>query len=283
VTRALFELTKPRIVALVLVTVGAAFQLGSTGPVSLLLLGHVLLGTALVAGGTNALNQVFEADVDRRMQRTKGRPLPTGRLLPGPAATFAWGLGVTGVAYLALTVGWLVAGIALLTLMSYVFVYTPLKRRTTLSTLIGAVPGALPVLGGWVAARGRAGPEAVVLFGILFLWQLPHFLALAWIYREDYRAAGLRIVSVDDPDGRRTFRQASWASLALVSAALAPTLSGVAGVTYFWAALLLSSWLLWAALTAAMRPSTQRARRLFGTSVAYLPLLFTIMMLDKVR
>jgi len=283
VIRALFELTKPRIVALVLVTVGAAFQLGSTGNISWLLLGHVLLGTALVAGGTNALNQVFEADIDRRMQRTKGRPLPSGRLLPGPAAAFAWSLGVGGVVYLALTVGWTVAGIAALTLLSYVFVYTPLKQRTTLSTLVGAVPGALPILGGWVAARGRVGPEAVVLFGILFLWQLPHFLALAWIYREDYRAAGLRIVSVDDPDGRQTFRQAAWASLALVSAALAPTLAGVAGVVYFWAALALSLWLMWAAVAAAIQPSTRRARRLFGASVAYLPLLLTIMMLDKVR
>jgi protoheme IX farnesyltransferase len=187
------------------------------------------------------------------------------------------------VAYLALSVGLLVSGIALLTLLSYVFVYTPLKRRTTLSTLVGAIPGALPILGGWVAARGRVGPEAVVLFGILFLWQLPHFLARAWIYREDYRSAGLRIVSVEDPDGRRTFRQAAWASLALVSAALAPTLAGVAGVVYFWAALVLSLWLMGAAVAAAIQPSTRRARRLFGASVAYLPLLLTIMMLDKVR
>jgi heme o synthase len=281
---ALLELTKPRIVVLVLVTVGAAFYLGAEGTLSLVTLGHTLLGTALVAGGTNALNQVAEADVDARMRRTRGRPLPSGRLERLPAAVFAWSLGAGGVAYLAATTNAVAAGLAALTLASYVFLYTPLKRRTSLATLIGAVPGALPVVGGWAAARpGAPGVEAWVLFAILFLWQLPHFLALAWIYREDYAAAGLRMLSVDDPGGRATFRQAALASAALVSAALAPTLVGLAGPAYFWGALALSAGFGGVALSAARRPDAARARRLFTASVAYLPALLVLLMMDKVR
>ncbi len=279
---ALFELTKARIVALVLVTVGAAFYLAAPPGTPVALLAHTLFGTALVAGGTNALNQVLEADVDARMRRTRGRPLPSGRLARGPAAVFAWSLGLGGAAYLGVTVGAAVAAIALLTLVSYGFVYTPLKRRTSLATLVGAVPGALPVLGGWMAARGEAGAGAWVLFGILFLWQLPHFLALAWIYRDEYAAAGLRMLSVGDPDGRRTFRQAALASVALVSVSLAPTVVGLAGPIYFWCALGLSAWMVWAAGRAALAPSVAGARRLFRASVAYLPLLLTVMMLDRI-
>lgn len=278
----LLELTKPRIVALVLVTVGASFVLARDGAVPALLLLHTLVGTALVAGGTNALNQVAEVDVDGRMPRTRRRPLPSGRLAPAPARAFAWSLGAGGVAYLALTVNPLAAALAALTLASYVFCYTPLKRRTALSTLIGAVPGALPVLGGWVAATGRLELGGWILFAILFLWQLPHFLALAWIYRDEYAGAGLRMLSVGDPDGRMTFRQAGFASLALLSASLAPTLVGVAGPIYFWAALGLSGWLAVTAGLGALSPSLSRARRLFQVSVLYLPLLLVIMMMDKV-
>jgi protoheme IX farnesyltransferase len=279
--RAFWDLTKPRIVGLVLVTVGAAFALASPGAIVWTLLLHTLVGTALVAGGTNALNQVLEADVDALMPRTRWRPLPSGRLAPGPAAAFAWALGLGGVAYLALTVNPLAAAIAALTLGSYAFVYTPLKRRTPLATLVGAVPGALPVLGGWAAARGTTGLGAWVLFGILFLWQLPHFLALAWLYRDQYAAAGLRMLSVGDPDGRATFRQAALASLALLSASLMPAMIGLAGPAYFWGALVLSGGLALLAAAAALRPSTGRARRLFSASVAYLPALLVLMLVDK--
>jgi len=262
------ELTKPRIVLLVLLTVAAAFVLGSEGAVALPLLAHTLFGTALVAGGTNALNQVAEAELDALMRRTRRRPLPSGRLDRGPAGAFAWSL--------------LAALLAALTLISYVYLYTPLKRRTTLSTLVGAVPGALPVVGGWAAARGDLGVGAWILFAILFLWQVPHFLALAWLYREDYDAAGMRMLSVGDPDGRATFRQATLASVALLSAALAPTMIGLAGPAYFWGALVLTLWFVLASGRAAIGPSAAGARRLFKVSVAYLPALLALMMLDKV-
>lgn len=281
--RACWDLTKPRIVGLVLVTVGVVFAIASDGPIAWILLGHTLVGTALVAGGTNALNQVLEADVDALMPRTRWRPLPSGRLAPGPAAAFAWAVGLGGVAYLTATVNAVAAAIAALTLGSYVFLYTPLKRRTSLATLVGAVPGALPVLGGWAAARGRPGLEAWVLFGILFLWQLPHFLALAWLYRDQYAAAGLRMLSVDDPGGRTTFRQAGLASVALLSASLMPTIVGVAGLAYFWGALLLSAGLAAIAGAAALAPTTARARRLFTASVVYLPALLLLMLVDKAR
>ena len=275
------ELTKPRIVALVLVTVAAAFYLGTSGQIPPGLLLHTLFGTALVAAGTNALNQVIEGDVYGLMRRTSRRPIPAGRLGVLPAAVFASALGAGGVAYLAALVNPLAGSLAALTLVSYAFLYTPLKRRSSLATLVGAVPGALPVVGGWVAGSGLLEPGAWVLFGILFLWQLPHFLALAWIYREDYAAAGLRMLSVEDPDGRMTFRQAGLASLALLSAALVPTLIGLTGTVYFWGALLLSAWMVWAAVTAAVTPTTARARRLFKVSVAYLPALLGLMMMDK--
>lgn len=279
--RTFVELTKPRIVALVLVTVAAAFYLAAEGPPSLVLLVHTLIGTMLVAAGTNALNQVAEADVDRRMRRTRSRPLPSGRLAPGPAAAFAWSLGAGGVGYLAAAVNPVAAALAALTLVSYVFLYTPLKRRSPLATLVGAVPGALPVVGGWAAARGAPELGAWVLFGILFLWQLPHFLALAWLYREDYAAAGLRMLSVGDAQGRATFRQAALASVALVPVALAPTMIGIAGPVYFWGALGLTAWLGWAAARPSFGPSVASAQRLFRVSVAYLPALLGLMMLDK--
>ncbi|OLE49330.1 MAG: protoheme IX farnesyltransferase, partial [Candidatus Rokubacteria bacterium 13_1_20CM_2_69_58] len=182
---AFLELTKPRITQLVLLTAAAGFYLGARGTVDLQLLAHTLLGTALVAAGTNAFNQLRERDVDARMRRTQGRPLPSGRVTPRAAGAFAGTISLAGVAYLAWKVNLLTAGLAALTLASYVLLYTPLKRKTSLNTLVGAVPGALPIVGGWTAAGGHLGPAVLALFWILFLWQLPHFLALAWIYRDD--------------------------------------------------------------------------------------------------
>jgi protoheme IX farnesyltransferase len=242
---------------------------------------HTLVGTALVAAGTGALNQVAEADLDGRMHRTEGRPIPAGRMDRSVGAVYALGLGLAGTVYLGLLVNTLTAVLAALTLLSYVLVYTPLKRRTSLNTLVGAVPGALPVLGGWTAAGAGLEPTAWTLFWILFLWQLPHFLALAWLYRDDYRRAGLRMLSVEDPDGRLTFGQALLYAAALLPTSLALSLLGVAGLPYFLGALALGFWFLGAALAAARRPTVPAARRLFLVSIAYLPGLLGLMALDK--
>ncbi len=276
------ELTKPGIVGLVLVTIAAGFYLGRTGDFGGLLLFHTLLGSTLVAAGSNALNQVLERREDARMQRTRARPVPAGRVSVGVAATFAWVLAVGGIGYLALLVNWLAAALAAATLVTYVFLYTPLKRSTSLATLVGAVPGALPIVGGWAAATGMVPFEAWVLFALLFLWQLPHFLALAWLYREDYQRAGMRMLSLDD-DGSATFRQALLYAVALLPVSLAPTVWGTTGRVYFFGALVLTGWLIWAAGAAALRRTHARARRLFLVSVAYLPVLLVLMMLDKAR
>ncbi|NNG15906.1 MAG: protoheme IX farnesyltransferase [Gemmatimonadales bacterium] len=276
------ELAKARIVGLVLVTVAAGFYVANPSDLDWLLLLHTLVGTALVAAGTNALNQVVERDVDARMLRTVNRPLPAGRLAIGAATFGAWVAGVLGVAYLLVLVSPVVALLAALTLLSYVFVYTPLKKRTSLATLVGAVPGALPIVGGWAAAGGRLGEEALVLFGVLFLWQIPHFLALAWLYREDYARAGLCMLSVGD-DGTRTFRQASLYAFVLVPLSLVPVGLGLAGWIYFWGALGLSCWMLRVAVQAARRPSQRAAGRLFKATVLYLPALLALLVSNSIR
>jgi protoheme IX farnesyltransferase len=215
------------------------------------------------------------------MRRTANRPIPSGRLSPGLAAAFAWLLGSAGIAYLAALVNTTTAVVAAMTLLSYVFCYTPLKRRTTLATLIGGIPGALPIVGGWTAAGGRLGPEAWVLFWILFLWQLPHFLALAWMYREDYARAGMRMLSVDDQTGTSTFRQAALYAGALLPVSLAPTLFGTTGPWYFFGAMAISGWFLLVSLRGVTARTLPAARRLFLTSVWYLPALLLLMVVDK--
>ncbi|MEX2177193.1 MAG: heme o synthase [Gemmatimonadaceae bacterium] len=284
----LLALTKPRITLMAVLTVAAGFALAA--PASLAawtattwgLLIHALIGSALVAGGTNALNQVLERDVDALMRRTAGRPLPAGRLDPRVAATFAVAAGTLGVAYLAVLVNLMTALIAAATLLSYVLVYTPLKRRTTLATLIGAVPGALPIVGGWTAAGGTLSERPWVLFAMLFFWQLPHFLALSWIYRDDYTRAGLRMLSVDDVDGTSTFRQAVLTAGALVPISLVPTMLGMSGVVYFAGALGLSGWLVARAVLAARSRTPYRVRRLFLFTLVYLPAILTFMIADRV-
>jgi heme o synthase len=277
----LLELAKPRIVALVVVTAAAGFYLAAPTGVDVRLFLHLVLGTVLVAGGTNALNQVAERDTDALMRRTARRPLPTGRLDLSTAAIFAWTLGLLGAGYLAAFVNVTTAAIAAATLLSYVFLYTPLKRLTSLNTLVGCVPGALPIVGGWTAAGGPLGIEAWVLFWIMFLWQLPHFLALAWLYREDYGRAGIQMLSVTDPDGRLTFQQAGLYALALLPVSLTPTIVGTAGNWYFFGAALLSTWLVWVCFRAVRERSNALARRLFITSVWYLPALLGLMVANK--
>ena len=271
------ELAKPRIVVMVMLTAAAGFWLAGPEPNQAMILFHVLVGTVLVASGTNALNQVSERDADALMSRTRNRPVPAGRLSVAAASIFAWTAGLAGVAYLGVFVNGLTAGIAATTLLSYAYVYTPLKKRTSISTLVGAVPGALPIVGGWAAARGTLSGEAWVLFWILFLWQLPHFLALAWMYRDDYARAGFKMLSVGDPDGRMTFGHSTLYAAALLPVSLAPTIVGIAGTTYFVGAIALSSAFLYASLSAVRRCTMAKARRVFKLSLAYLPALLILM------
>jgi protoheme IX farnesyltransferase len=271
------------------VALPAAARVGFTGnagtaplSVQLWILANVLVGTALVAGGTNALNQIAERDVDALMRRTRGRPLPAGRLEPNAARWFAWSIAALGVAQLALLVNVTTAVLAAATLVSYVFAYTPLKRRTSLSTLVGAVPGALPIVGGWSAAGAPLDVGAFVLFGILFFWQMPHFLALSWMYRADYARAELRMLSIEDETGAMTFRQAALNAAALIPISLAPTALGMAGRTYFAVAVVLSSGLLVLAIVAARAPSPKSARRLFLSTLVYLPLLLGVLVANRI-
>jgi heme o synthase len=266
----------------VLLTAAAGFYLGARDRVDLLLLANTLLGTALVAGGTNAWNQIRERDVDGRMARTRRRPLPSGRLTPRAAMWFGSAITAGGIVYLAATVNLLTAGLAALTFTSYVLLYTPMKRKTSLNTLVGAVPGALPIVGGWTAAGGRVGVAVAALFWILFLWQLPHFLALAWLYRDDYRASGLRMLSVADDDGRDTGRMALLYAMALLPISLVPTLVGVTGAWYFFGALVLGIGYVAAGSGLLAHATPARAWRLFFVSILYLPALLTLMVLDKV-
>lgn len=247
-----------------------------------LLLANTLIGTALVAGGTNAWNQIRERDIDARMARTRRRPLPSGRLTAPAAMWFASAITAVGVGYLAASVNLLTAVLAALTFATYVLLYTPLKRRTSLNTLVGAVPGALPIVGGWTAAGGDLGAAVAALFWILFLWQLPHFLALAWLYREDYRAGGLRMLSVDDEGGTDTGRMAVLYAVALLPISLVPTLLGVTGAWYFVGALGLGIGYVAAGTGLLIGATRSRAWRLFFVSILYLPALLTLMVLDKV-
>jgi protoheme IX farnesyltransferase len=278
----LVAIAKPRIVLMVMLTVAAGFWMASpTGQNSFLLL-NLLLGTALVAAGTNALNQVAERDLDALMHRTRARPLPAGRLSPTIAALLAWVAGITGIGFLAVTVNLLTAALAAFTLLSYVFVYTPLKRHSSTSTLIGAVPGALPIVGGWTAATGSLAFEAWTLFWIMFLWQLPHFLALGWLYREDYARARFKMLSSGDTEGRLTFVYASLYAAALVPVSLAPTLLGITGGFYFFGAALLSTAFFVVSSAAAKNSSALNAQRLFRSSLAYLPLLLLLMAVNRI-
>ena len=276
-------LTKPRMVVMILVTTFVGFYLGSTGVVvDTLRLMHTLLGTGLAAAGTLALNQFLERDVDARMDRTRLRPLPEGRLHPGEALAFGTMVAVAGVLYLGLTVNAVSGLVTAFTVVSYLFVYTPLKRRTSLCSVLGAIPGALPPVTGWVAAQGDFGPGAWVLFAILFLWQLPHSLAIGWLYRADYARAGIRLLPVIEPDGCSTVRQIVSNCLALLAVGLLPTLIGLTGSVYFLGALALGTGFLVCGIVLAVSRSAADARRLVFASLVYLPALLVLMALNKV-
>ncbi|MGO8898321.1 MAG: heme o synthase [Isosphaeraceae bacterium] len=274
------SLTKPRIVVMVLVTVGVGFLLGARGSAHPATLSLTLLGTALVAGGASTLNQWMERARDARMRRTANRALPRGRLGAVEAALFGVGLGLAGTAILLWGANWLAAAVAVSTLLLYVFVYTPLKPWTTLNTAIGAIPGALPPVIGWAAATETLGIEAFSLFLIVFLWQFPHFLAIAWIYREDYARGGLKMLPGVDPQGALTGRQATIYALALIPAGLLPATIGLAGPVYFVGALVLGLLYLVVAIQFWTGVSESTARRLLRMSFFYLPLVLLLLVLN---
>jgi protoheme IX farnesyltransferase len=258
----------------------AAFYLGAGSEPSVLLLLHTIVGTALVAGGASALNQVWERDTDALMRRTRLRPLPDGRLHPSNALWFGVLLSAVGVAELALGVNVRTAFIALATLLSYVVLYTPLKRRTSLSTIVGAIPGALPALIGWTAATNTFSIEGWVLCAIVFMWQMPHFLAIAWLYRNDYARAGIPLLPVIQPDGRTTGAQSLLYSAALIPVSFLPTAVGIATVWYLAGAIVLGSVLLVLSLEFSATRSIASARRLFLSTIVYLPLLWIVLLTD---
>jgi heme o synthase len=277
----LVSLTKPRVVIMVLVTTVVGYYVALTGTPDYGRLAALVLGTVLAAGGTLALNQYWERDVDARMDRTRTRPLPEGRLAPLEALLFGAGLTAAGLAVLALGAGRLATLVTAATFALYVFAYTPLKLRTSLCTIVGAVPGALPPVTGWAAARDDLGVGAGVLFGILFLWQLPHTLAIGRLYQADYARAGVRLLPVIDAEGRSTERQILSGCVALLAVSLLPTLIGLAGGVYFAGALLLGAAFVASGVQQALSPSTLGARRVLLASLLYLPALLALLALDK--
>jgi protoheme IX farnesyltransferase len=276
---AFLELTKPRITTLVLLTTAAGFSLGSQGAFQLLLFANTVVGVALLCSGVSAVNEWMERDLDVLMRRTASRPLPTGRLTSREAFIFGVALTAAGEAYLAALVNPLSALCGLGVVVGYLFLYTPLKTRTSLSTAVGAFPGAVPPLLGWAAASNTLGLEAWALFAILFLWQFPHFFAIAWMYREDYARAGILMLPVVEPDGRLTKQQIVVWTLMLVPVSLAPVALGISGSIYFAGALVLGALFLATCVAAAVTLSRRNARRVLLASVLYLPLLFGLMVM----
>jgi heme o synthase len=290
------ELMKPELTGLSVLTSLCGFYLAGSGPFHYWLFLHLALGTTLLGGGAGALNQFIEREYDSLMKRTERRPLPAGRLDPTEALVFGIILSAAGVLELTLFVNVLTGFLAAVTFATYIFLYTPLKRITPYSTLIGAIPGALPPVMGWTAARNSVTMEAAVLFAILFCWQMPHFLSLAWMYRRDYARAGFKILTVDDPDGRRTSRQILAYSIGLVPVSLAPTIAGMTGsISIAGAALLSLGFLSIGILLARQSKHAPRgipagdpmefnfySRRLFFASLVYLPCLMLLLTIDKV-
>lgn len=274
-------LTKPRLNSLVVVTAGLGYYLGAGGQASGALLAHTVLGAGLVAGAAAAFNQVAERRIDASMARTRGRPLPAGRIAPAEARLFALALAAAGLGELAYHANWTAAALALATLISYVAIYTPLKRRTPWAAVVGAVPGALPPVIGWAAARGAPTVESWVLFGIVFLWQLPHFHALSWLYKDDFGRAGLPFLAVLDTSGRRTAAHVLVCLGALLPVSLAPAAVGLGGRLYAIGAALLGVLFLAVAVRFALRRSTGRARGLFLASLVYLPLLWGLLVAER--
>lgn len=280
---AYLTLTKPDVSFLVVLTTLAGYYLGSRGPLDWLRMAQTVFGTTLIAAGTSALNHFIERASDAHMRRTSARPLPSGQLRPRDAAIFGAALVVVGSIYLALVAGAFACLLGVFTTASYLGLYTPLKKRTTLATAIGAIPGAVPPMIGWVAARGSLSAGAWLLFAIMVLWQFPHFMSIAWIYREDYARAGIRMLPVVDPQGTLTFRQIVGCAILLLPVSLFPAVMGMAGVMYFFGAVVLGFLLIQVCLWASASRTNVRAKWLMHATVLHLPLLLGLMMLDKVQ
>ncbi len=277
------ELTKPRITWLIVMSTAVGYYFGHSGIWSLWSVLNTTFGTALIASGTAALNQWYERDADRLMHRTQARPLPSGRLHPTQALLFGIALAVLGTLELGIFVNWLTAGLGLMTLFLYLFVYTPLKQKTWWSTTIGAVPGAMPPLIGFAAAANTLTADAWVLGAILFLWQFPHFYAIAWMYREDYSRAGIQMLPVVEPDGESTARQILIYSVLLIPISLLPKWMGMTGTIYLVGALAMGLLFLYSGIRVSLERTRVRARNVLLASVLYLPVLYVLMMLDPVR
>jgi heme o synthase len=274
-------LTKPDVSFLVVMTTIAGYALGTRGPLDWLRMGHTVFGTTLIAAGTSALNHYFERDTDALMRRTASRPLPSGQLKPREAFWFGLSLIAVGTAYLALATNALAAVLGILTSVTYLCLYTPLKRKTTLATMVGAFPGAVPPLIGWAAARGTISLDAWILFAVLFLWQFPHFDAISWMYREDYARAGILMLPVVDREGKRTFREILLTAALLVPVSLLPAVTGLAWARYFFGALVLGIILVEVCLWAAASKSNIRAKWLMHATVLHLPVLLGLLIYDK--
>ena len=282
--KAYLELTKPRITWLILMSTGIGYFFGVrlTGAAnwSWLVLLHTIIGTGLIASGTAALNQWFERDADAKMRRTQARPLPSGRLTEGKALLFGMAISAAGFYELTLAVNLLTGLLGAFTLASYLFVYTPLKRRSRHSTTIGAIPGAMPPLIGYAAASGTLNADAWILFAILFLWQFPHFYAIAWMYREDYERAGIRMLPVVEPDGESTARQIFLYSLILLPISLIPSLLAMTGTVYLVGAIALGAYYIYSSTRVRFQRTRRQARQVLLASIVYLPLLYGLMLID---
>ena len=279
--RPLLDLTKPRITWLILMSTAVGFVFGARLGWTWLTLFHCLIGTGLLASGTAALNQWYERDADAKMDRTKGRPLPSG--LVSPVVAFWFGLTLIAVGFFDLALGnnWLTAGLGLFTAVSYLACYTPLKQRSTHATTIGAVPGAMPPMIGFAAASGTLTAEAWILFAILFLWQFPHFYAIAWMYREDYAKASMRMLSVVEPDGESTARRIFWTSIALVPLSVLPRLFGMAGDIYTVGVLIIGAMFVYTTFRVLRDLTRAGARNVLLASVLYLPVLYGLLVFDR--
>jgi heme o synthase len=280
-SRDFVALAKPRLNMLVVASTLAGYAMGDGEPLGFVRVAGLLLGTGFVAGGASAFNQVIERDLDGLMRRTRTRPLPGQRLQPLEGVLFGSAITLAGLLLIVASSNLLAAAVALTTLLTYVALYTPLKTRTSFSTVVGAIPGALPPVIGWAAIAGELPIKAWLLFGIMFLWQLPHFLAIAWMYRDDYARAGFPMLPVIEPDGRSTARQSVVYAAALVPLSLAPTLVHMTGDAYFAGALVLGIAFLWITIRFARTRKVSDARRVFFFSIAYLPLLWILMIADK--
>jgi heme o synthase len=283
--REYIALTKPRITWLILMSTGVGYFFGLKrawhGSDDILSLVHTLIGTGLIASGTAALNQWYEREADGLMRRTSERPLPAGKLTATHALWFGIGLAVAGFIELAIWVNPLTAMLGAVTLACYLFLYTPLKKRSSLSTVVGALPGAMPPLMGYAASYGGLTSEAWILFAILFVWQFPHFLAIAWMYREDYARAGIRMLPVIEPDGQSTARQIILYASTLIPVSLFPVMLGMSGKIYLFGALALGCWFLYTGVRVAFERSNSRARQVLLASVIYLPMIYGLMLFDR--